>query len=421
MIKKIIVSFLLFSAIATFSQSTTSSPYSIFGIGEMKFKGTVENRSMGGLSILRDSIHLNLQNPASVASLQYTSFTVGATTGQTILSTSKTENLSKRTSVDYLALGLPLGKFGATFGLMPYSAVGYDIANEKTDAEILPLNTADLISSKYIGSGGINIFFVGGAYKITPELNFGLTIESYFGKIETEAILIFKDIQFGTQEINVSNASGIGFTTGLQYQSKFKSKIQLSGGLTFTPESNLNFTNSRAISRVQYPVQTQILDFVSPAVADTTVKLPSKFSIGAGVGQMRKWQVGSEIVLTNSSNFGNRFNDITTATFQNATQFKVGGFYIPKFNSFNHYFDRVVYRAGFNYQNTGLVINNKSIKDQTISLGVGLPLGGFANLNLGFEFGKRGTKLANLVSENYNNVVIGLSINDRWFVKRKYD
>ena len=111
MIKKIIVSFLLFSAIATFSQSTTSSPYSIFGIGEMKFKGTVENRSMGGLSILRDSIHLNLQNPASVASLQYTSFTVGATTGQTILSTSKTENLSKRTSVDYLALGLPLGKF----------------------------------------------------------------------------------------------------------------------------------------------------------------------------------------------------------------------------------------------------------------------------------------------------------------------
>ena len=170
-----------------------------------------------------------------------------------------------------------------------------------------------------------------------------------------------------------------------------------------------------------YPVQTQILDFVSPAVADTTVKLPSKFSIGAGVGQMRKWQVGSEIVLTNSSNFGNRFNDITTATFENATQFKVGGFYIPKFNSFNHYFDRVVYRAGFNYQNTGLVINNKSIKDQTISLGVGLPLGGFANLNLGFEFGKRGTKLANLVSENYNNVVIGLSINDRWFVKRKYD
>ena len=59
MIKKtlIIVAFLV--TITGFSQEATSSPYSFYGIGDIKFKGTVENRSMGGLSVFRDSIHIN--------------------------------------------------------------------------------------------------------------------------------------------------------------------------------------------------------------------------------------------------------------------------------------------------------------------------------------------------------------------------
>jgi len=51
-----------------------------------------------------------------------------------------------------------------------------------------------------------------------------------------------------------------------------------------------------------------------------------------------------------------------------------------------------------------------------------LPLGGtFSNLNMGVEYGRKGTTKANLVQENYTNVVMSLSLNDKWFVKRKYD
>ena len=39
----------------------TASPYSYYGIGSVKFKGTIENKSMGGLSIYNDSIHVNLK------------------------------------------------------------------------------------------------------------------------------------------------------------------------------------------------------------------------------------------------------------------------------------------------------------------------------------------------------------------------
>jgi len=60
-----------------------------------------------------------------------------------------------------------------------------------------------------------------------------------------------------------------------------------------------------------------------------------------------------------------------------------------------------------------------------MSFGVGLPVGTprnpFSNANIGLEFGKRGTTDANLVKENFVNINISLSLNDRWFQKRKYD
>jgi hypothetical protein len=46
MIKKIIVSACLLLSLVSFAQEGTAS-YSYYGIGDVRFKGTVENRSMG--------------------------------------------------------------------------------------------------------------------------------------------------------------------------------------------------------------------------------------------------------------------------------------------------------------------------------------------------------------------------------------
>ena len=82
----------------------------------------------------------------------------------------------------------------------------------------------------------------------------------------------------------------------------------------------------------------------------------------------------------------------------------------------------MVYRAGIHFENTGLKINNESINEFGISFGVGLPVGSFfSNANLGIEVGQRGTTNQNLVKENFINLQISLSLNDRWFVKRKYN
>ena len=89
MIKKIIVSICLLFSFAIFAQEGTSSPYSFYGIGDVKFKGTAENRAMGGLTIYSDSIHLNFQNPGSYSNLKLTTFSLGGTYLTTDLSTNK--------------------------------------------------------------------------------------------------------------------------------------------------------------------------------------------------------------------------------------------------------------------------------------------------------------------------------------------
>ena len=125
MIKKIIVVVSIFMATFSWAQDNTSSPYSYYGLGEIKFKGTQDSRAMGGLNIVGDSIHLNLINPASYSKLKLTTFAVGGTSNINKLKTDSDNEKAQRTTLDYIAVGLPLGKFGVSFGLTPFSAVGY--------------------------------------------------------------------------------------------------------------------------------------------------------------------------------------------------------------------------------------------------------------------------------------------------------
>jgi hypothetical protein len=110
------------------------------------------------------------------------------------------------------------------------------------------------------------------------------------------------------------------------------------------------------------------------------------------------------------------------ASFDKSNRISLGGFYTPKFNSISSYWQRITYRAGLNLKQTGLVVNNTTINDFGISFGVGLPIGQqLSNVNLGFELGKRGEINNGLVKENYVNFRLSLTLNDRWFKKRKLD
>ncbi|MGO1584417.1 MAG: hypothetical protein ACTHXJ_00395, partial [Mesonia sp.] len=122
------------------------------------------------------------------------------------------------------------------------------------------------------------------------------------------------------------------------------------------------------------------------------------------------------------SDFTNRSFQLDNVNYTDASSYKLGGYYIPNYNDITSYFQRIVYRAGFRYEETGLNINTEDVDEFGISFGVGLPAGNFlTNINLGVEYGERGTTSNNLVKEKFVNVFLSLSLNDKWFVKRRFD
>ena len=416
MIKKIILPFCLLISLSIAAQEGTSSPYSFYGIGDIKFKGTVDTRSMGGISMIPDSIHMNLQNPAQLASLRLTTFAVGGTYATNQSKTETQSERSRRTSLDYFAVGFPVGKIGFGLALIPYSSVGYKIQTVTNDDP--------QVFSRYNGSGGVNRVFFGAGYKLTKHINLGANIQYGFGTIETLSLRFINTVQFGTQENNFSRLQGINADFGFTYQAKLKGNHSFFTGVTYTPESTMQLDNARSISIVRFDnsgatntIETEEID-----VANTKIRIPSKLTFGSGYGKAKSWMIGADISLIENSVMTNRFIDIDQASFENSVRYSLGGYYIPNYNSYSSLLKRITYRAGLRYENTGLVVQNKSITDFAATFGAGLPLNStISNINFGFEIGKRGTVFNNLVEENYINFSVGLSFGDLWFVKRKFD
>jgi hypothetical protein len=409
MIKKIIISACLLISFVSFAQQGTSSPYSFYGIGDARFKGTLENRSMAGVSVEQDSIHINVDNPSSYASLRQTTFTVGGSFGTSTIKNSDHSEKAQRATFDYLAVGIPMGKWGAAFGLVPLTSVGYKILNDNTDTE-------GATNSQFQGKGGVNKVFFGLGYKIKSNWNIGADVQYNFGSITTTSVEAITGVSNATTETNKSELSGINFNIGTMYQTKIYKKMMLFTSLNYTFASTLNADNTRVISVTQDP------DPITFDPVAAKLKMGNKVTMGAGVGIPRRWLVGTTLAFQAAGQYQNYYNSSDDVRYEKYSKYALGGYYIPNYTSFTNYFSRVTYRAGLKYEKIGLVINNQSINDVGMTLGAGFPItGSFSNVNVGIEFGKRGTTSAGLIQENYLNFSASFSFNDKWFRQRKIE
>src|SRR5690554_860680 len=280
MIKRITISLTVLFSMFSFAQQSTSSPYSYFGIGETKFKGSPEQKAMGGIGIFPDSIHLNLLNPASYSSLKLTAITVAGGTTFNKQESSSDSGKTRRTSLDYLAVGIPMGKFGVAFGLNPQTVVGYRIMSFGEDDSTLGLNSGD---------GGTNRVFLGGAYQINPKLSFGVEGSYYFGTINALSRL-YESTQYSTQTTTRVDLNGFTFGLGLMYQTKLKEKYDLFASANYTSSYKMNFEKNVRVGTIGItPGGNEYYDdYIDLPQQTEKYTMPSRFSMGLGIGQLRK-------------------------------------------------------------------------------------------------------------------------------------
>lgn len=400
------------------AQNTAASPYSASGLGERSFNGTQANRHMGGLDVFTDSIHVNLNNPASYGFSKVTTYSVGINYTNNNLSSSNESQNSDVASIDYISVSIPTGKFSFGFGLLPLTSVGYRVQGTNETSENETFN-------RYEGNGGLNQAYLSVGLPITSYFAIGSTINYNFGNLFYRTGQFLEGIDNGTFMSNESSVSGLSFQFSGQLKIPIQNKHTLQAMYSYQPTVGLDSRNSRIFSTQS--LSTEILtdvvriDLASSGLENTKLDLSSMTRIGLGYGKNKKWFFGVQYNLINSSNFANEFFKRENILYRNSEKWIVGGYFIPNYSSFTNYWSKVVYRFGFRTEQMSTIINNTPLSEKAISFGLGLPLAGYSNVNVGLEISQRGRKDLGLIKESAIALRVGMSLNDIWFIKRKYN
>ena len=98
------------------------------------------------------------------------------------------------------------------------------------------------------------------------------------------------------------------------------------------------------------------------ALENSVVEIPSRTVLGLGLSDPFHWFIGAEYTTQDMSAFRNEFVEPSNSSYEQASMLSVGGYYIPKYNALNGILNRVTYRAGLRFEDTGLRVNQIPIE-----------------------------------------------------------
>ena len=477
----LIALFSLFS----FGQKGTHTPYSSFGLGELKGNDYAAFRAMGGVSMANsDSTMINQQNPASYVFIERNRpiLQVGINGRFSRFDADTNSTKQRFFGVNQFQLGIPIKKrWGAAFGLKPYSFTGYQISNYVVeDGDSTKLYTNE-------GSGGINDFYLGVAYKPLrfsytkkKERNRKDSIQVYADTfmVYREHVLSFgananylfgsakkiKTFQYWTSSLGLNSKvdnslrfRGVTYDIGLNYQYKFGATSSDKKEKHFsTIAIGASYSPRIGVTAYQDLITYSYLNigggFNGPELISDTVDyinnnkgkvyIPENFRFGVeyrigpkSIEHSSQLRIGVDVRYQRWSTYDERFG---TGTYVNNMKDRMNiGFGlewtpITIVNRNSSYLGKIRYRLGANYLVTEWnILNNlnnyTNLTSYGMSFGVGLPIDkqSNTNINLGANFGTLGTTDNGLIKETYIGAFFGISISpqtfDRWFIKRKYD
>lgn len=406
-----------------------NSPYSRYGIGDILNVQNAANRAMGGVSAAYfDYTNLNLLNPAANSKLSSTAFNFGfELNSRTIKSGTPLQKYSNyNLNINYLQLGVPLSVkrgWSLFFGLKPISRISYKISEDKL---VGGGGLQDSANYLYEGTGGVYAANIGTAIRLFKNFTVGVNAEYNFGTKDYSTRLSFLNDTVNYYRSNhqsQTTLNGFVLNTGFQYSIPMGKKSLLQLGAYGRTKTELKTTREEireTFTETSTGLNTTIdtVSYVKDEGGQLT--LPSNYGMGFIFHRINKWQFGVDYVSTKWSQY-RLFNQ--TDYVNDSWQIKTGFQLLPEGGE--NYWKNVIYRAGFNFGKDYVKLTD-DLNTWTVSAGISLPMrktpysNQFSVIQTTFEYGKRGNDLS-IVRENYFQFTLGLSLNDIWFIKRKYD
>ena len=426
--KKILLSALLLSTMsltAAAQETGVNSAFTRYGLGRISDGSLGFNKAMAGTGYAwHDGKQLNMTNPASYARLDSLTFLMdvaGTLQASRLSATGQTHSTNSRAFFDHVVGGFRvLPGLGVSFGLRPYTQVGYEITSNDATlsngfSEVTAIRT-------YLGDGGVHRANIGLGYAPLRNLSLGFNASYLWGVTTHTATTSFTDATVPSPRVAYeSEVRSLHFDFGAQYTARINKRNALTLGLTFAPSHSLAGTAS---------VDNQIISNIY-SLTDA-YSLPTTF--GAGL----MWQHSDRLRVavdythqawSKATQAEAQANDGTaevtfvksSANLRDLDKMSFGLEYVPSPQGYT-WAGRVRYRLGASYATPYTLINGqKGASTFVATAGVGLPiLTSYNNrsfLNLSASYEQLRSQVGGSLTERNFLLTIGVTFNERWFKK----
>ncbi|MCD8297559.1 MAG: hypothetical protein LUC88_08300 [Prevotella sp.] len=421
---------LLFFITMAYAQSGTNSPYSQYGLGQLTEQSSGFNRGMNGLALgFREHNQVNYMNPASYSSIDSLTFIfdVGLS-GQLTNFKEGTQKINARNGdFEYAVAGFRAFKHvGVSFGIIPFTNVGYSYAV----TDYLGDTRTTTYTNTYSGSGGIHEIFLGAGWEPFKGFSIGANIGYIWGDITRYVTNSYSDSYVNTlSKYYKSESYSYDLDFGVQYSVNINKKNNLTIGVTYGLGHKLG-TDPECLVISNNP---------STGVADTTsFSVKNGYEIPTTIGggfvwiYKDKWKVGADVNYQKWGSIGfpvyNVVNDVqsyelSSNYYKDRYKFTAGGEFCANENS-RRFIDRVHFRLGTSYVTPYYKVNGYDGPSEfSISAGFGIPIVNAYNnrsiLNISGQWVHSSAK--DMLTENTFRINVGITFNERWFMKWKFE
>lgn len=410
-----------------------NSSYSRFGLGTLNDRSQGFNKNMGGVAIgMRAGNRLNMQNPASYSAIDSLTFLldVGMNASMGTMKMGGTSMNVNNCSFDYANIGFRLAKnLGLSAGFYPFSTIGYKFSSEnKITNEYTTTQSINSLCT-YAGDGGMHQVFAGLGWKPFGQLSIGANVSYIWGKYDHQLSQTFTEggtstsSYSGLYSTNLAHIKTYKIDLGIQHPFNISKTDHLVVGVT----AGLGHNVKSDATLTRYTGAGDSLQIVAPKAFD----LPYSYGVGIAWEHAGKLEVGADLTeeqwsnckVPTMSSSGALTYTPEKGSYKNRTRIAVGAQFLPD-NMSRRYLNRMYYRIGMNYSTPYLKVNGQDgPSEYSLTAGVGLPISNNINkgtiVNVGVHWLRRNPSTSQMITENYLMLNVGVTVNERWFMKFK--
>ncbi|MCI1188281.1 hypothetical protein MON38_12695 [Hymenobacter sp. DH14] len=412
------------------AQGLGNSPYSRIGLGEFNANtGGVRQMGMGGTGLAApNSVNVNELNPALLYYTGRTTFEAGYVGQYKTVKNATASSRSGSGTLGYFAMSVPLAsRWAAAVGLKPLSAVDY----ESNILQAVTGEPGSLSLKQYKGTGGVSEAYFGQGVRIAKGLTVGLTASYLFGTVDetvgtTLQVVNNVDPLVKSVDRQHTRYSDFAFRAGAHYRQKVGKSMSLNLGGVYSFGHSLRGQQTNTQERENTDGSLiSAAALISNGRGSTYV--PGLAQLGLSLDNDKNWTLNLDVARQEWSKFSSFDN--SGPALSNTMRVGLGGEISPDPGSVEHYFQRVTYRAGVSMGQLPYQPGGKTLYDRSVSWGFAFPMPTASalestTLSLGFTYGQRGntdllTSGASNVQESYIRGQLGVTLNNRWFIKRR--